>query len=76
MIFFFFQSSAYQFFLNALQLLQFVQDYVTAEPQSFQLRLTCAVTYILICLAVSGQQFCSGKHASKLFYHPQLSNSG
>jgi hypothetical protein len=46
------QGSADQFFFCAVQLLEFVQDYATAEPQAFVLRLACALTYIIICPAV------------------------
>jgi hypothetical protein len=52
MINFFLQRSAYQFFLNVVQFLEFVQDYVTAAPQTFLVHLAGAVAYILACPAI------------------------
>jgi hypothetical protein len=48
----FLQRAADQFFRYAVQFFEFVYDDATTEPQTFQLRLTCGLTYILICSAV------------------------
>src|SRR5215213_8519643 len=71
-MFFFIQSSTYQFFFSAQRILDSVQDQVTPGPQTLKVRLAFAFTDKVIRPAVCGQQFSSRKHAPEIFYHPEL----